>query len=109
MGAEPPASRSPQPAWMLAANIGPSVLAALHQAWPLAPLLYCAGNAVWITQLVRRGPAGERDRERLALAWVPCLLMSLGALSLAWLSQPANTINGGLVWDGRYYYAIYSY
>ncbi len=105
------ATRAPSLVWLLLPNIGPSILALLHLAWPLAPLLYCGGNGLWIFRLMRQSEQ-EREREkeeRLSRAWVPCLLMGLGSLSLALLSQPTSPLHGGLAWDGRQYAAIYSY
>ena len=107
---------APSPAWLLFPNIGASILAFVNLAWPFAPLLYCAGNGLWILLVRRRSasteteiPKEREEPEGLGLVWVPCLLMSLGSLSLAWLSQPATTLNNGLAWDGQHYHAMYTY
>jgi hypothetical protein len=93
--------------WFVVANTLPAVLAYADFAWPYAPLVYCAGNALAMLQTNRR--QGADKHHAFARTWMPCLLMTLGALGWTWLGEPRATINGGLAWDGRQYAALYSY
>jgi hypothetical protein len=103
------ASHPPALAWLLVPNAGPAVLSLFHQSWVMASLLYCLGNGLWIALSVRRTVSRRHEEKGLTSVWVPCLLMTAGSLSWAWLSQPAGTLNDGLAWDGRHYAALYSY
>jgi hypothetical protein len=91
---------------LLLINVAPALIAGLDPLGPAASLAFCLGNGVWI---MYAGRARSAERAALGSVWVPCLVMTVGALAWAWRSQPAVTLNGGLGWDGLHYAAMYSY
>ena len=95
-------------ALLLLSNLSPTIIVLSNKRWELAPLVYCAGNALWIAQGLSSRASEERPNEGLSSVWVPCLLMTVGALSWGWVSQPAVTLNNGLGFDGLHYAGIYS-
>ena len=89
-------------------NLAPGVLLRMDKPWEYAPAVYCLGNGLWIAHFQWSRFRWKHD-EDVAGVWLPCLLMTLGALSWGWLGEPIGTLNDGLAWDGQHYAAIYSY
>lgn len=93
---------------LVLSNVTPSLLTLMDKRWDLAPLVFCAGNGLWIAHMLTTR-ASRSGKERLASVCGLSLIMTVGALSWGWLSEPMTTLNGGLGWDGLHYAAIYSH
>ena len=68
---------------LLFSNIGPGLLASFDAPWALAPLVYCAGNALWIAAAEPRSSDDLVGRSDFPQLWAQCLLMTLGAICWA--------------------------
>jgi hypothetical protein len=94
---------------LLLPNLAPSLLSLFDKPWERAPFVYFAGNGLWIAHLGRARVSRTDQRGDISFVWVPCLIMALGALSWAWISQPVTALNEGFGWDGQHYAAMHSY
>src|SRR5213595_2606760 len=94
--------RAPALDVLLLANVLPLAVYLAGLPYTIVALSYVAGNAVWLALLFKAGSSVDAA-EGPALAWIPSLVMTAGALSWTWVSERAGTIGGGFGWDGRQY------
>jgi hypothetical protein len=90
---------------LLLANLAPLAVHLWGQPFTLVACAYLGGNALWIWMAARA--AGDDRGEDSGAAWWPSIVMTIGALAWASMSQARGTVAGGFGWDGRQYASLY--